>query len=103
MFDISEACLLGQVKNQKNSDASFVIGSGDGFEGLLASSVPNLQFGFFVPDVENSWSELDSEGGFMLIVEAAFDQSKKDTAFADVWVELKVLESPIMMNLRRNS
>jgi hypothetical protein len=36
----------------------------------------------------------------MLVFESAFDKAEEYAAFADVWVGVGVLESPIMMNLK---
>lgn len=53
MPSILKALLGGEIEHQQNSNRAFVVGASDGFEGLLASSVPNLQFDVLVPPADN--------------------------------------------------
>lgn len=75
MPSILKALLGGEIEHQQNSNRAFVVGASDGFEGLLASSVPNLQFDVLVPPADNPWPELNSKSRLMLILEATLNES----------------------------
>lgn len=99
--EVLEWSLACDIEHEDGCDWSFVVGPGDRFEWLLASSIPNLHFyGFFVSG-EHFWAELDPEGGLMLAFEPAFEQAHEDTGFADICIEEELLLSPISINLNR--
>jgi hypothetical protein len=49
----------------------------------------------------NFGCELYSEGGFMVFFEVEFGVSEEDAGLADAWMGWGVLESPMMMYLKR--
>jgi hypothetical protein len=42
ILEILKTVLIGNIVNKNGRDRSFVIGSGDGLERLLACGIPNL-------------------------------------------------------------
>ena len=51
--------------------------------------------------VDDLWGKLDSKGGFVILFEGGFYESKHDAWFPNAWVMKEVLESPTMMYLKR--
>jgi hypothetical protein len=41
-FYVFESGLLAEIEDEQCSDGSFIVCAGDGFEGLLSCSVPDL-------------------------------------------------------------
>ncbi len=64
-FDVSEALVIGEVVYEENAVCAFVVGTSDGPESLLPSSVPDLQLDNTVinikrPTSQNSYLNLKS-------------------------------------------
>ena len=91
VFDLLQPVLQGvkgtpgsQVEDQKGSDRTSVVGSGDRPERLLAGGVPDLQFDLTVVNFDTASSELYSQGGLMLILEPIFKEPEQKATLADI-------------------
>lgn len=63
VFNVLEGLAVGDVVNQDDSVGTLVVGGGNGFESLLSSGVPDLEFDGAAVQVEGANLEVDSDGG----------------------------------------
>jgi len=69
------------IVNQNGSSSGTIILSGNRFKGLLTSSVPNLEFNFFILQIEYFSTKFHPYRHFMFDSEFAFKELIEDTAF----------------------
>lgn len=75
--------LLGDIVDEEGADGGPIVGSGDGAEVLLPSSVPYLELDAFVGDLNSAGSKLDSDGDLVGIVNLLLDELQNHTRLAN--------------------
>ena len=101
MLECLEGGKGGEVKDHQSRDGAPKVRSGDGPKGLLASSIPDLQFYFPAVDFYGFGPELYPQSGLVLIFEPVFQKPEEETTLADIWMGQRVLVYPTRMNLNR--
>ena len=61
---------------------TFVVGIGDGSEAFLASSIPNLQFDIPAVGVDGFESEVNTNGGHIILVELIVCEPQQEATFS---------------------
>jgi hypothetical protein len=56
-FDISEALVICKIVDEKDAMCAFIVGTGDGPESLLPSSIPDLQLNNAIIDIKRPTSQ----------------------------------------------
>ena len=94
MLQIGKWSLIGNVIDQQSTDGPFIVCAGDSFKGLLACSVPYLDFDGFVLDLADLRAKLHSECGFMLAFEFVIEESQQKARFAHIYITSKCTAVP---------
>lgn len=58
--------------------STFIISIDNGSESLLASGVPDLQFDYFVIDIDRLESEIDPNGDHIILIELIISEPKEE-------------------------
>lgn len=78
-MDIIKALLVTDIIDEQYTHGTSIIGSGDGLESFLASSIPNLQLDPLVIEINGSDLEINTNGGNKRRSELVFTESQKKT------------------------
>ena len=69
VYYIQEGVISGHIIGQKHAMGASVKDSGDGSEGLLARSVPDLQFHYLAVNLDHEGSELNPDCNIVFLFE----------------------------------
>ena len=91
--DAFKTFLVGDIIDQKDRMGTynvgvntFVVGIGDGSKAFLSSSIPNLQFDVPTVGVDGFESEVNTNGGHIILVELIVCEPQQEATFSYWWV-----------------
>jgi len=84
--DVVEGLLIGDIVHEQDSHGTSVVGSSNGSEALLSSSIPNLQFYALALQVNGSDLEVNANGCDEAGRERVIRETQEQAAFANTTV-----------------
>lgn len=89
VVEIEERLSIEKIEDEHDAIRSFVVSIGDGPISLLSSCIPNLKLNLFTIMSERSESEVNSDGGHVVLVELVICEPDKEAGLADAGISKK--------------
>lgn len=80
--DIVEAEWVGEIKDQEDTLAAPVVGTGDGPKAFLPGRVPDLELDIFVINLDGLEAEVNSDSREVVLRKLVFDEAHQDSRLA---------------------
>jgi hypothetical protein len=89
VIKIEEGLSIEKIKDEHDTICSFVVSIGNSPISLLSSCIPNLKLNLFTIMSERSESEVDTDGGHIVLVELIIGEPDEKARLADAGISKK--------------
>jgi len=89
VIKIEEGLSIEKIEDEHDTICSFVVSIGNSPISLLSSCIPNLKLNLFTIMSERSESEVDTDGGHIVLVELIIGEPDEKARLADAGISKK--------------